>query len=304
MKYFSKAMIGLDLTEMDDILIKKTIVFLKFLGIDKCYFVHVAKDLAIPQDVLDKYPDLLAPGDESLEALIKDKLKQYNFPENIEIEVFAEEGSHPLDTFLRWAKIKDVDLIIMGRKETLEGNGSLAKGVAKKAPCSILMLQEKREPALPKKIMIPSDFSEHTHMIYDFGERISDELNAELLPVHMYHVPHGYSKTGKTFAEFAEIMKENARHDYEKFVRKHNHPELKCHYVLNDGQDDGKVLLDEAFKIGADMILLGSRGKTKSAAVLLGSVAEKLVYVNNVLPMLIFKKKGETIGFFDALFKI
>jgi nucleotide-binding universal stress UspA family protein len=304
MKYFSKAMIGLDLTEMDDILIKKTIVFLKFLGIDKCYFVHVAKDLAIPQDVLDKYPDLLAPGDESLEALIKDKLKQYNFPENIEIEVFAEEGSHPLDTFLRWAKIKDVDLIIMGRKETLEGNGSLAKGVAKKAPCSILMLQEKREPALPKKIMIPSDFSEHTHLIYDFGERISDELNAELLPVHMYHVPHGYSKTGKTFEEFAEIMKENARHDYEKFVRKHNHPELKCHYVLNDGQDDGKVLLDEAFKIGADMILLGSRGKTKSAAVLLGSVAEKLVYVNNVLPMLIFKKKGETIGFFDALFKI
>ncbi|MFT4858251.1 MAG: hypothetical protein ACI9O5_003343, partial [Algoriphagus sp.] len=42
MKYFSKAMIGLDLTEMDDILIEKTIVFLKFLGIEKCYFVHVA----------------------------------------------------------------------------------------------------------------------------------------------------------------------------------------------------------------------------------------------------------------------
>ncbi len=297
-------MIGLDLTEMDDILIKKTIIFLKFLGINKCYFVHVAKDLAIPQDVLDKYPDLLAPGDESLEALIKDKLKQFSFPDTIEIEVFVEEGNHPLDTFLRWAKIKDVDLIIMGRKETLEGKGSLAKGIAKKAPCSILMLQERREPGLPKKIMIPSDFSEHTHMIYDFGERISDELQAELIPVHMYHVPHGYSKTGKTFEEFADIMKENARHDFEKFVSKHNHPELKCHFVLNDDQDDGKVLLDEAIQSGVDMILIGSRGKTKSAAVLLGSVAEKLVNVNNVLPMLIFKKKGETIGFFDALFKI
>ncbi|WP_373396487.1 universal stress protein [Algoriphagus halophilus] len=304
MKYFSKAMIGLDLTEMDDILIEKTIVFLKFLGIDKCYFVHVAKDLAIPQDILEKYPDLLAPGDESLEALIQDKLKKFNFPENIELEVFAEEGNHPLDTFLRWAKIKDVDLIIMGRKETLEGSGSLAKGIAKKAPCSILMLQEKRPPGLPKKIMIPSDFSEHTHMIYDFGERISDELHAELVPVHMYHVPHGYSKTGKSFEEFAEIMKENARHDFQKFVSKHNHPELECQFVLNDGQDDGKVLLDEALELGVDMVLLGSRGKTKSAAILLGSVAEKLVMVNNVLPMLIFKKKGETMGFFDALFKI
>jgi len=26
--------------------------------------------------------------------------------------------------------------------------------------------------------------------------------------------------------------------------------------------------------------------------------------VNNIFPMLIFKKKGETMGFFEALFKV
>jgi nucleotide-binding universal stress UspA family protein len=304
MKHFYKAMIGLDLTEMDDILIKKTIVYLKFLGIDKCYFVHVAKNLAIPDEVLKNHPELLAPGDESIEALIKDKLKAYDFPDSMDIEVFAEEGAHPLETLLRWAKIKDVDLIIMGRKEELEGSGSLAKGVAKKAPCSILLLQERRAPGLPKKIMIPSDFSDHTDLIYDFGERISEELGAELIPVHLYEVPHGYSKTGKTFEEFSEIMKENARHDFNRFIQKHNHKELECKFVLNNGEGQGKALLEEAEKLGADMILLGSRGKTKSAAILLGSVAEKLVLVNNILPMLIFKKKGETMGFFEALFKV
>ncbi len=304
MKYFSKAMIGLDLTEMDDILIQKTIVFLKFLGIDKCYFVHVAKNLAIPQEILDSHPELLAPGDESIEAIIADKLKQFDFPENIEIEIFAEEGEHQLEIFLRWARIKDVDLIIMGRKETLAGSGSLAKGIAKKAPCSILMLQEKRAAKLPKKIMVPTDFSDHTEMIYEFSERICNDLNAELVPVHLYHVPHGYSKTGKSFEEFSEIMKENANHDFKKFLHKNHHSDLECHFVLNDGLDEGKLLLAEAEKINADMILLGSRGRTKSAAILLGSVAEKLVMVNNVLPMLIFKKKGETVGFFEALFRI
>ncbi|WBL42940.1 universal stress protein [Algoriphagus halophytocola] len=304
MKHFSKVMIGLDLSEIDDILIKKTIVYLEFLGIDKCYFVHVAKDLAIPQEILDNHPELLAPGDESIEAIITEKLKEYHFPPSMDIEVFAEEGAHPLDTFLRWAKIKDVDLIIMGRKETLEGSGSLAKGIAKKAPCSILMLQEKRPPGLPKRIMIPSDFSAHTDMIYDFGERISEELNAELVPVHIYDVPHGYSKTGKTLEEFSEIMKNNAKEDFKNFITKFNHKNIECHFVQNTGEDKGKTLLDEALKLDADMILLGSRGKTKSAAILLGSVAEKLVNVNNLLPMLIFKKKGETIGFFEALFKI
>jgi nucleotide-binding universal stress UspA family protein len=304
MKYFAKAMIGLDLTEMDDILIEKTIVFLKFLGIDKCYFVHVAKDLAIPQEILEKHPELLSPSDESIEAMIADKLKHFDFPENIEIEIFAEEGEDQLEVLLRWALIKDVDLIIMGRKETLEGNGSLAKGIAKKAPCSILMLQEKRAAGLPKKIMVPTDFSDHTEMIYEFSERICKDLHAELIPVHIYQVPHGYSKTGKTFEEFSEIMKENANKDFKKFLHKNNHRDLDCHFVLNESGDEGKLLLEEANKIDADMILLGSRGRTKSAAILLGSVAEKLVMVNNVLPMLIFKKKGETVGFFEALFRI
>jgi nucleotide-binding universal stress UspA family protein len=304
MKHFYKAMIGLDLTEMDDILIKKTIVYLEFLGIDKCYFVHVAKNLAVPDEILKNHPELLAPGDESIEALINDKLEAFDFPESMEIEVFVEEGAHPLETLLRWAKIKDADLIIMGRKEKLEGSGSLAKGVAKKAPCSILLLQERRDPGLPKKIMIPSDFSDHTDLIYNFGERISEELGAELIPVHLYEVPHGYSKTGKSFEEFAQIMKENAKEDFKRFIQKHNHKELECQFILNNGEGQGKALLEEAERLDVDMILLGSRGKTKSAAILLGSVAEKLVLVNNIFPMLIFKKKGETMGFFEALFKV
>lgn len=304
MKFFSKVMIGLDLTEMDEILIEKTIVFLKFWGVEKCYFVHVAKSLAIPDEILKEYPNLLAAGDESVEAIMKNKIQSKDFPDSIEIEVFAEEGDHPLDTVLRWAKIKDVDLIVMGRKETLRGTGALANGVAKKAPCSVMLLQEKRPAGLPKKIMVPTDFSKHNHMIYDFGERIADQLNAQFVPVHIFEVPHGYSKTGKSYEEFAEIMKENAKKDFQTFVANHDHPELECDFILSEGDDPGELLLKEAMKIGADMFIMGSRGRTKSAAILLGSTAEKLIKANNVLPMLIFKKKGETMGFFDALFRL
>jgi nucleotide-binding universal stress UspA family protein len=304
MKYFPKAMIGLDLTEMDDILIKKTAAYVKFLGIEKCYFLHVAKDLEIPQEILDQYPNLIAPSDESIEAIIKNKLEELNFPKEIEVEVFVQEGSHPLDTFLRWAKLKDVDLIIMGRKEDLAGSGVLANGVAKKAPCSILLFQEKRAVIFPKKIIIPTDFSQHNHMIYAFGERIAEELQAELVPIHLVKVPHGYSKTGKSYEEFAEIMKENALKDFKKYASKHNHPHLSCEILIDDERNPGEQIVEFAQKIGGDMLLLGSRGRTSSAAVILGSTAEKLIQSNKSLPMLIFKRKGETMGFFDALFKI
>ena len=304
MKYFSKAMIGLDLTEMDDILIKKTAALVKFLGIDKCYFIHVAKDLEIPQEILNQFPDLIAPTDESIEAMMLQKIKENNFPEDVDVEAFVEEGSHPLDTFLRWAKLKDTDVIIMGRKESLEGSGSLADGVAKKAPCSILLIQEKRPVKLPKKILMLTDFSSHNHMFYEFGERIAGDLHAELIPLHLYEVPHGYSKTGKSFEEFSEIMKENAQKDYKKFASKHKDSNLECVMLLRDGDNIGNQIVEYAKEIEADLILLGSRGRSASAAILLGSTAEKLIKANKVLPMLIFKKKGETMGFFDALFKI
>lgn len=304
MKFFPRIMVGLDLTEMDDILIYKTKIFLKFLGVEKCYFVHVAKDLEIPEEIVAQYPNLMAPLDESLEAIMKDKIHAQNFPEDVEIEIFAEEGDHPLDTFLRWAKIKDVDLIVMGRKESLSGSGTLANGVAKKAPCSVMLLQEKRPPGLPTKILVPTDFSEHNHLIYTFGERIADEMSASLLPIHIFDVPSGYSKTGKSYDEFAEIMQANAEKDFKKFVSKHNHPELECHYVLSDHDNPGELIMQEAGKLQADMIIMGSRGRTSSAAILLGSTAERLIEANNLLPMIIFKRKGETMGFFEALFKI
>jgi nucleotide-binding universal stress UspA family protein len=304
MKYFSKAMVGLDLTEMDDILIKKVAVFAKFLGIEKCYFVHVSKNLEIPQEILAQYPDLIAPTDESIEAIINNKLKEHAFPTEVDTEIFVEEGSHPLDTFLRWAKLKDADVIIMGRKEELPGHGVLADGVAKKAPCSILLLQEKRVVKLPKKILMLTDFSAHNHMFYEFGEEIAANVKAELVPMHVFDVPHGYSKTGKSFEEFSEIMKENAKKDFKKFVSRHEKADLECEMVLNDGRNIAIQITDFAKKIDADLILLGSRGRTTSAAILLGSTAEKLISYNKLLPMLIFKKKGETMGFFDALFKI
>ena len=91
---------------------------------------------------------------------------------------------------------------------------------------------------------------------------------------------------------------------YEKFIKKNHHPEFDCLFVLSNKGEPGHLIIEKAKEHHIDLILMGSRGRSASAAVLLGSVAEKLVQVNNEIPMLIFKIKGETMGFFDALFRI
>lgn len=303
MKNFVKAIVGLDLTEMDEILISKVSKMVDFLGIKKIYFTHVAKDLTLPDEIKEHFPDLASSTDEAIRAEVKNLIQKANFPTGIDIDILVEEGK-PMDTLCRWAKIKDVDLIIMGRKEELEGSGSLAKNMAHRAPCSVLFFTEKSGLELPKKVLIPMDFSDHSIMTMQFAERIAKEQNCEIVGLHIYSIPTGYYKTGKSHEEFAEIMETHAKNDYKKFIEKHDFKAFECIYKLKDDGNEGRFIIQQAKEIGADLILMGSRGRTPSAAVLLGSIAEKLVNINNMVPMLIFKKKGENMSFLDALLKL
>lgn len=303
MKNFTKAIVGLDLTEMDEILVNKVSKMVEFLGINKIYFTHVAKDLTLPDEIKAHFPDLAASADEAIKAEVKDLIAKAHFQEGLEIEILVEEGK-PMDTLCRWAKIKDVDLIIMGRKEELEGSGSLAKNMAQRAPCSVLFFTEKSKLDLPKKVLIPMDFSDHSVMTMQFAERIVEEQNCEIVGLHIYSIPTGYYKTGKSHEEFAEIMETHAKNDYKKFIEKHDFKAFECIYKLKENGDEGRFIIQQAKEIGADLILMGSRGRTPSAAVLLGSIAEKLVNINNLVPMLIFKKKEENMSFLDALLKL
>ncbi len=303
MNKFEKVMVGLDLTEMDEILLKKIAYISEVIGFEKIYFVHVAKNLTLPEEIRIEYPDLLAPLDETMKSEIKSCIKGVDLDPKIEQEIIVLEGN-PFETFIRQAKIKDVDLIIMGRKDGLPGSGSLSKTMAQKAPCSVLFLTEKGPFEAPKKIMIPLDFSEHSNLAVDFAERLKKSIDAEIIGLHIFEVPMGYYKTGKSFEEFAKIMEANSKKDFEAFIKKYNHDPFECIYMLKQNGNDGRHILQKAKEEQVNLILTGSRGRTKSAAILLGSTAEKLVQVNNEIPMIIFKQKGETMTFIEAFNKI
>lgn len=303
MKSFEKVMIGLDLSQMDVILVQKLLLIRDLIGLKKLYVIHISKDLALPEEIRTKFPDLVAPVDETIKSEIKNLMQELDPQGLLDYEMIVEEGN-PLPTFLRWAKIKDVDLIVAGRKTNLRGSGSLSKSLAQKAPCSVLFLTERHALSHIKRVLVPLDFSEHSKLIFDFAERICKDLDSEIVGLHIYEVPHGYYKTGKTYEEFAEIMLGHAENDFKKFVKKYLEKSFECHFILDDERHAGELIIDSAKEHGTDLIIMGSKGRTASASILLGSVAEKLVQANNEIPMLILKKKGENMGFFEALFKV
>lgn len=302
MKQFNKVMVGMDLSDMDEILLKNIKHLIAALEIEKIYFVHVSKDLAIPEEIKKAYPDLLAPVDETIRKGIQHEVKIAGM-EDISHEVLVKEGN-PIETILRWCKIKDVDLLVMGRKVVASGSGTLAKNLAQRAPTSILFIPEKANMHEINRILVPIDFSDYSHMTLEVAHAIAKGIHAKILCCHLYEIPGGYSKTGKSLAEFAKVMLEHAKKDLKKFVKKADFGQIGCEFILKETKSEANHIINLAKNEHVDFIVMGSRGRSNSAAILLGSVSEKLIQLNDDIPTLILKKRGENMGFLEALMKI
>jgi len=66
------------------------------------------------------------------------------------------------------------------------------------------------------------------------------------------------------------------------------------------GSDVAQTILDEAAATGADCIVMSTRGRSRSASILLGSVAEKVIE-RTPLPLLVGKPAGRRLGLVDIL---
>jgi nucleotide-binding universal stress UspA family protein len=305
---FQRLLVALDLTEMDEVLIQYVAELSRQLNIEKIYFIYVVKSLELSEEMRTKYPELLAPIDESCKKQIQDNLNKH-LPKNFSIpyEIDVEEGNAS-ELILKWAKVKEVDIVLLGKKSDLKGSGVRAQKIAKLTHCSVVFVPEE-QPRKLQKIIVPIDFSEDAKLALGVAKMLVEKNNApEVMCLHVYNVPMGYHASGKSYEEFAAIMKENSKKDYQKFigsVKEFDTNNITDYYVLNEGSKDiDEEIYHFALDKNADAIMIGSRGKTSAAHLLLGSTAEKLLHFNYHIPVFMIKDKGKNIGFLEALLKI
>jgi len=72
--------------------------------------------------------------------------------------------------------------------------------------------------------------------------------------------------------------------------------------LFRSGHDPSKIINKVVYGQGIDLVVIGARGGTNDAAVLLGSVAERVIRSSKI-PLMVVKKKGSGSGLLDALLK-
>lgn len=307
MEPIKKIMVLLDMSDMDETLLKYASFISDSSYAKKIFFVNIVKNLNLPDEVKREFPDLEKQALAERKSLIKNKINEFFKPErNVEIKYHIRLGP-PLRTILEFAQKESIDLIMIGQKKSIPGTGVLAQRLARRANCNLSIIPEDKKPKI-EKLLVPIDFSFHSQLALEQAIFISEQNNQqiEIICQNVYNVPVGYHYSGKTYEEFAKVMKKNAEANYKTFIKNIDTKgiEITSKYSLDTNDNLASDILDMATKLQVDGIIIGAKGRTAAAALFLGSLSEKMINSKLGVPLMIVRPKGKNVGLFDTLREI
>ncbi len=308
MYLIKKLIVCLDQSPLDQTLVQYAEFIAKVNQTKKIYFVNVIKNLTVPKEVLEEFPNLVEnminERKEAMESIVKDNFKN---SKGISFNFVVKEGSLS-KKILKLSEEKSSDMILIGRKVKLSGTGVASLRLARRASCSLLIVPEGTSPKLTK-LLVPSDFSDYSKDALEEAIMIAEKHgknNIEIVCQNVFSVPSGYHFTGKTYEEFTQIMQLHAEINYKKFIRKIDTKGIKIKpiYTKDDDDDPVEEIVSKAVEIGADGIIIGAKGRTAATALFIGSMAERLIQYNDSLPLLVTRPKGKNAGILDYILEI
>ena len=301
---FKRLLVCLDQSEMDDTLIKAAAEYATFGTADNIYFVTVVKSLEVPSAIEKDYSNLILPLDEKIEQEMHDSIKNAFTDIDYDFHFDVLEGD-PTHQIIHWAQVKEIDLIILGKKQYHIGKGVTARNIVNIIHSSVLFVTANSKIE-PKSILVPTDFSKASHLAIQKAAEIAEVVNASITCLHTYEVPTGFHATGKTYDEFAAIMLHHSQDDFKEFVDEEDLAlhELKAEYLLDKHGHPDRLVSEFASSHNFDLVVIGSKGRTALSSVLLGSVAAKLVQADFQVPILVVKAKEDNLKLIDAILRL
>lgn len=127
-----------------------------------------------------------------------------------------------------------------------------------------------------KRILVPTDFSEHSLDALKYAIELAREHGSELVLVHIVEpLPYGVARWNEP-TKLLEHYREVASSDLESFEKEAKKLYPKCRSELHFGVVH-EVLGELVSKLKVDLIVISMRGQTSLIDLLIGGTAEKIL---------------------------
>ena len=271
---YKKVIAALNFTQLDKNVVAYSGVFSRLSDVKELKFVHVSR----PDNFPYQYSDSLQGHSESRKfanMVMQDEVDT-DFNGNRESKLGYEflEGD-PLEQILRFVVKENADLLVVGRKRDALDTRRLPIKLARKAPCSVMIIPE-NAPEEISRILVPIDFSDNSKMALKIAIGMASAMGLNrIYGVHVFFLPLGYSKSGKSGIEYAKVMREAAALRFKKLVEELNVDdiEIKMEYMIS--RRPAKMIRKIIKKRGCDFVVAGARGQGSLG--MLGSVTENIM---------------------------
>lgn len=311
-----KIVVGLSHSLLDEELINYSNFLAETTEVDHIYFVHIV-NLHLPEKVLAEFPYLekeaLAERKQEVEDLVAKHCHDGKRIVSHSVEII--QSSNKLKGLLKAIVDFNADLVVIGRIKDKEKSSVVTQRLARRAPCQILIIPEGAYKRIDggmqiKTVLVPIDFSEYSSLSLDrairFARRNKERHEIDIVCQYVYRLPSGYHLTGKSESEFSDIMCANAKEGWDEFIEEVDTEGINIRIVYSEDINDDLTsdIRDLAIEIDADVIIIGSKGRTATAALFLGSFAEKLINNSTNFSLLVVRKKKEYDGILDRIKKL
>ena len=200
----------------------------------------------------------------------------------------VERCEAPAETITRYARAHDIDLIVMGTQSrgrvAHQLRGSMARKIARTAPCPVLTMRETRRPPgarAPRRMLVPTDFSPCSDAALESAKLMAARMGGSICLLHVIeHVAidlqFGSELVPPQSLESQQDLAAMARIELGSRMLADSRSRLSTTGDIVIGATAGMIAAyaaDHAF----DMIVMGTHGRSGIARLLMGSVAESVI---------------------------
>ena len=222
-----------------------------------------------------------------LEQQARNRLEALILKESLEVEVdIVIRRGRPVDELRNIIEERQSPLLVISANDlTKERLGSIAARCVRSAPCDVLVLRDWQEGNFDK-VVVCTDFSAVSGRVLERGMLLAKENHAELQIVHVMYPPSKdlwgevVNQAKESTSSFEEECKANVKRDMEKFLSDYSEGLAKIQYqsVMLESESSSTALTFFIREIGADLVVMGTRGHSKLASHYIGTNAERLMH--------------------------
>lgn len=287
-----QAVIGLEFGRTDE----KVLAFSQYVTHNiptaSAHFVHV---VPAPQLLESFYEDLASRYDikSAIQQNLEKKIKSHFQGQQLIPTHEAREGQ-PLKELLEVAKEREADLVIIGQKARPQEHGILAKNLARQAKGNALVVPEGAAVKI-SKVLVPIDFSPNSVKAFQAALSLKRQMedNVEIVCLNVFDLPNFSSyDVGRSPEQFRNWVVESRKEAFQNFLTAYapkDQHDIPTVLVERKGPGLAHYILQFAKQEEFDLIVMGAKGHSTLERLLMGSVTERILTLNETLATLVVK---------------